>query len=128
MAGIVLDSSVVIALLTPLDKHHTAAREAVAETEERLMISTITLTEVLVKPAKLSHKACREMAEDISKQFGEPINLSSEIAELAASIRASTGLTIPDAIISATATAAKATLWTCDARLAKLHKGARLIA
>lgn len=128
MAGIVLDSSVVIALLTPFDKHHTAAREAVAEIEERLMISTITLTEVLVRPAKLSHEACSEMAEDISKQFGEPINLSSEIAITAASIRARTGLTTPDAIISATATAAKATLWTCDARLAKLHKGARLIA
>jgi len=128
MAGIVLDSSVIIALLTPFDKHHTAAREAVAEIEERLMISTITLTEILVRPAKLSHKACSEMAEDISKQFGEPINLSSEIAITAALVRASTGLTTPDAIISATASVAKAKLWTCDARLAKAHKGARLIA
>ena len=128
MAGVVLDSSVIIALLTPFDKHHKGAREAVAENVERLMISTITLTEVLVRPAKLSHKACRDMAEDMSRQFGEPINLSSEIAIAAASIRARTGLATPDAIISATATAAGAKLWTCDAALAKAHKGARLIA
>ena len=128
MAGVVLDSSVVIALLTPFDRHHTAAREAVAKSEERLMISTLTLTEVLVRPAKLSHKACTDMADDLSKQFGEPINLSSEIAMNAASIRATTRLRTPDAIISATATVAGAKLWTCDAVLAKAHKGARLIA
>ena len=128
MAGVVLDSSVVIALLTPFDKHHIAAREAVAEIEERLMISTITLAEVLVRPAKLSYRACSELAEELSKQFGEPINLSSEIAVLAATVRAITGLTIPDAIISATATVLAAELWSCDGALAKAHKGARLIA
>ena len=128
MAGIVLDSSVVIALLTPFDKHHTAARKAVTEIEERLVISTITLTEVLVRPAKISLKACNEMAEEIRKHFGEPIALSSEIAIIAAAIRASTRLATPDAIISATANTIKATLWTCDAALAKAHKGARLIA
>ncbi len=128
MAGVVLDSSVVIALLTPFDKHHIAARAAVAEIEERLMISTITLAEVLVRPAKLSYRACSELAEELSKQFGEPINLSSEIAVLAATVRAITGLTIPDAIISATATVLAAELWSCDAALAKAHKGARLIA
>jgi len=127
MAGVVLDSSVVIALLTPFDKHHSAARKAVVETQERLMIATLTLTEVLVVPAKLSHKACSDMAEDLRRQFGEPINLSSEIAIGAASIRAANGLRTPDAIISATATAAGAKLWTCDAALAKAHKGARLI-
>lgn len=128
MAGVVLDSSVVIALLAPFDKHHTAARHAVLESEERLMISTITLSEVLVRPAKLSHKACIDMADDIGKQFGAPINLSREIAIAAAYLRAGNGLSTPDAIISATATVNGATLWTCDAALAKAHKGARLIA
>ena len=51
MAGVVLDSSVVIALLTPFDKHHTAVRKAVVETHEHLVIATLTLTEVLVVPA-----------------------------------------------------------------------------
>ena len=127
MAGVVLDSSVVIALLTPFDKHHTAVRKAVVETHEHLVIATLTLTEVLVVPAKLSHKACSDMARDLRRQFGEPINLSGEIAMSAASIRATTGLRTPDAIISATATAIGAKLWTCDAALAKAHKGARLI-
>ena len=128
MAGIVLDSSIVIALFKPTDKHHGAVKESVAAVEERLMISTITLTEVLVRPAQLSQKEAVRKAGLLRDCFGLAIAVTSEIAELAATVRASTGLTIPDAIISATATVNKATLWTCDARLAKLHKGARLIA
>ena len=128
MAGVVLDSSVVIALLKPADKHHYVAQEAVAGSEEKVTISTITLTEVLVRPAQLSHSACSEMADELYSHFGEPISLSSQIAIAAALVRARTGLSTPDAIISATASVNMATLWTCDARLAKLHKGARLIA
>lgn len=128
MAGIVLDSSVVIALFKPADKHHGAVKKAVAAMEERLMISTITLAEVLVRPARLSQKEAVHKAGLLRDYFGLAIAVTSEIAELAASVRASTGLTIPDAIISATASTIKATLWTCDGRLAKLHKGARLIA
>ena len=127
MAGIVLDSSIVIALFKPTDKHHGAVKESVAAVEERLMISTITLTEVLVRPAQLSQKEAVRKAGLLRDYFGLAIAVTSEIAELAATVRASTGLTIPDAIISATATVNMATLWTCDARLAKFHKGARLI-
>jgi len=128
MAGVVLDSSVVIALLTPFDKHHEAVRRVVAASSKRLMISTITMTEVLVKAARISESACREMAQDLGAQFGDPIELSPQIAVTAAMIRAGTGLATPDAIISATATVNGAGLWSCDAALAKAHKGARLIA
>ena len=128
MAGIVLDSSVVIALLTPFDKHHEAAIQLIARCTEKLMISTLTLTEVLVKPARVSDEACREMVQDMSAHFGDPIDLSSQIAITAAIVRARTGLATPDAIISASATVSGATLWTCDATLAKAHKGARLLA
>lgn len=128
MAGVVLDSSVVIALLTPFDKHHEAARRVVAAPSERLMISTITLTEVLVRAARISESACREMARDLGAHFGDPIELSTQIAVTAALIRARTGLATPDAIISATAEVNAAVLWSCDAALVKAHKGARLIA
>ena len=127
MAGIVLDSSIVIALFKPTDKHHGAVKESVAAVEERLMISTITLTEVLVRPAQLSQKEAASKAGFLRDYFGLAIAVTSDVAELAAAVRASTGLTIPDAIISATATVNMAALWTCDARLAKLHKGAHLI-
>ena len=128
MAGIVLDSSIVIALFKPTDRHHDEVKESVIAVEERLMISTITLAEVLVRPAQLSQKEAVSKAGLLRDYFGLAIAVTSDVAELAAAVRASTGLTIPDAIISATATLNEATLWTCDARLAKLHKGARLIA
>lgn len=127
MAGIVLDSSVVIALLRPVDKHHAQARQAVAGIDEQVMISTITVAEVLVRPAAISQKEAIEKAGLLREYFGAAIAVTSEVAELAATIRAKTGLSTPDAIISATATLKRATLWSCDARLAKAHRGARLI-
>ena len=128
MAGVVLDSSVVIALFKPNDKHHLIVKAAVATEQESLSVSTITIAEALVRPAQVSQKEAVQKAGLLRQYFGDSIPVTREVAELAAFVRANTGLAIPDAIISATATITNAELWTCDVALANAHKGARLIA
>lgn len=125
MGLILLDSSVLIALINLVDKHHNAVMQNF-ETSSWYAISALTLTEVL--PHAAAKGVIEEVQAKITQKLHQIVDVSQEIAVSAAYVRAKTGLRTPDAIISATATAAKATLWTCDVRLAKLHKGARLIA
>jgi predicted nucleic acid-binding protein len=124
MGLVLLDSSVLIALINPNDKHHLRIMESF-ETSSLYAISVLTLTEVL------PHAVAKGVAEQARARFAanlhQVVGVSQEIAVAAAHVRARTGLRTPDAIISATATAAGAKLWTCDAALAKAHKGARLI-
>jgi predicted nucleic acid-binding protein len=127
MESIVLDSSVVIAFLNPEDRHHKAARRALEAAKGRFQISTITVTESLVLAARRSSAVADEFLADLEKFFGPFIVLDGEIALAAAKLRAKTGLATPDAIISASATKAKAGLWTFDKALAKAHRGAALI-
>jgi len=128
MGAIILDSSVLIAFLNSSDKHHMAAKSAIEASNSSFKISILTVSEVLVKASGESEKRKRELLADLSKEFSPFFPFDLEVAVLAASVRAKSPLRLPDAIISATATINKAELWTCDAALAKTHKGARLIA
>ena len=127
MGAIILDSSVVIAFLNSSDKHHMAAKSAIEASNSSFKISILTVSEVLVKASGESEKRKRELLADLSTAFAPFFPFDLEVAVLAASVRAKSPLRLPDAIISATATINKAELWSCDARLAKAHKGARLI-
>jgi len=124
MELVLLDSSVLIGLINPHDKHHLRIMENF-EASSLYAISILTLTEVL------PHAVAKGVADQAQARFAanlhQVVDVSQEIAVAAAHVRARTGLRTPDAIISATATAAGAKLWTCDAALAKAHKGARLI-
>ena len=124
MGLVLLDSSVLIALINPIDKHHNVVMQNF-EAASLYAISALTLTEVL--PHAAAKGSMQEVYAKFAQKLHQIVEVSQEIALSAAFVRAQTGLRTPDAIISATATAAKATLWTCDARLAKFHKGARLI-
>ncbi len=128
MGAIILDSSLLIAFLNSSDKHHMAAKSAIEASNSSFKISILTVSEVLVKASGESEKRKRELLADLSKEFSPFFPFDLEVAVLAASVRAKSPLRLPDAIISATATINKAELWTCDAALAKAHKGARLIA
>jgi len=128
MGAIILDSSVLIAFLNSSDSHHMAAKSAVESSHAIFRISILTLSEVLVKAYQESEKRKSDLLADLSKEFSPFFPFDLEVAVLAASVRAKSPLRLPDAIISATATINKAELWTCDAALAKAHKGARLIA
>ena len=124
MGLVILDSSVLIGLINPEDKHHVLIMQNF-ENSSLYSISALTLTEVL--PHAVAKGVAQEAQDSFDKKLHQIVDVSQEIAVSAAHVRATTGLRTPDAIISATATLTKAQLWTCDARLAKLHKGARLI-
>jgi predicted nucleic acid-binding protein len=118
---------VVIAFLNPEDRHHIAARKEIGRAAADFKISTITVTESMVSVARQSDAVSSEFLADLDSHFGPFIALDGEIAMAAAKLRAKTGLAVPDAIISASATVVGADLWTFDKALAKAHSGARLI-
>ena len=120
-----LDSSVLIAILNSEDKHHRIALENYSSLDQ-YQISTISLAEVM--PSAIKAGRSQEVREALERVAREIVGLDSEIAHLAARIRVESGLKTPDAIVSATALATKAQLWTFDGKLAKAHKGARLLA
>ncbi len=55
------------------------------------------------------------------------VAVDEKIAAEAARIRAANKISLPDAIISATAEASKAQLWSCDNGLVKSHRGSKFI-
>lgn len=127
MESVVLDSSVVIAFLNPEDRHHKSAQREIAAATARFKISTITVAESMVLAARQSEAVANEFLADLENHFGPFIVLDGQIAMAAAKLRAKTGLATPDAIISASASATGAMLWTFDKALAKAHNGSRLI-
>lgn len=126
MARVVLDSSVLIALLSPNDLHHEAAIHA-TKANHQYLISAVTLSESLVVPFRSSTKSAERIRATIEKAVTAIVPINSDIATLGAQARATLSLSMPDALISATATQEKSELWTFDKALANAHKGARLI-
>jgi len=122
---ILLDSSVLIAILNPADRHHQIAIDSY-QAKDQYLISALSLTEVL--PAAIKAGTGEALMGKLVQIAKEVIALTAEIAQAAAAIRAASELKTPDAIISATAVGYKAQLWTFDGKLAKAHKGARLLA
>jgi len=127
LESVLLDSSAVIAFYNSGDKHHKKIVADISQTSAKFLISTITLTESMVAAFKVSEKESERMLQELTRGFGPFIEVTSEIAFAAAKLRAKTGLATPDAIISASATAKGAILWTFDKALAKAHGGSRLI-
>jgi predicted nucleic acid-binding protein len=127
MESVILDSSAVIALFNSADHHHGAIVTAMAGSSATFSISTMTATETLVAPARVSLRELEAFASALAKSFGEFLPMDTQVAIKAATIRATTAIATPDAIISATATVFDLILWTCDKKLAKAHKGALLI-
>lgn len=90
-------------------------------------ISAISLAETLTHASGKGSRAVAHMVERIHNSITEIFDVDQEVAIAAAMVRARKGITMPEAIISATATIKGAELWTLDQRLAKAHKGAVLI-
>ncbi len=113
---IVLDASVLVAHLSPLDAHHAAATQLLLDTADTsLMVHPITLAEVLVGGAKVGRGA--EMLADLKaagitlapRDDDEPLRL--------AELRATTGLKLPDCCVLDSAQANAAQLATFDKAL-----------
>jgi predicted nucleic acid-binding protein len=127
LESVLLDSSAVIAFYNSGDKHHKKIVADISQTSAKFLISTITLTESMVAAFKVSEKESERMLQELTRGFEPFIEVTSQIAMAAAKLRAKTGMATPDAIISASASATGAMLWTFDKALAKSHSGSRLI-
>lgn len=117
---IVLDASVVIALLEPSDVHHGDAITLLDGADHDLLMHPLNLAEVLVGGARVGRG--EELAEDLSAigisitqvDDGEPLRL--------ATLRASTGLRLPDCCVVDAALRIDAALATFDSRLAEIAR------
>jgi len=114
---IVLDASVMIAILDPHDAHYSAARELFrANAAQRLAAHRLSMAESLVVAARADQTAAVAFALAALGvgHFDEPDN-PVELAEL----RARTGLRMPDACVLLAARRDSASLATFDVRLAQ---------
>ena len=124
MGLVLLDSSVLIASLNPKDIHHQNAINS-NTVGNQFIISSISITELM--PRAFKDGRSDSIWSALTAMVQEVVDLDTHLAMSAAHIRSSKGLKTPDAIISATALARGAQLWTFDSRLAKATPGARLL-
>lgn len=127
MGRVTLDSSILISMFYEGDVHFESVRSFMDGKENRYFISTISLAETLTHASRKGSAPLKHMVKRISEAMTQIYDVNQEIALAASMVRAKTGLKIPDAIISATATWARTELWTLNTKLAKAHKGAVLI-
>jgi predicted nucleic acid-binding protein len=112
-----LDTTIVIAVLNHRDTLHPAARRSVLAARDRhaLAMSALTYAEILVGPLRAGENAV-EIVERFAAQT-RVLAISSQIARLAAELRAQRNIKLPDAVILATGLWHKAdVIVTGDAR------------
>lgn len=118
-----LDSSIVIGVLNRDDAIHEAASQTVRAARDRhvLAISALTYAEILVGPLRVGGSAV-EVVERFATQV-RIIDLTLDIARLAAELRAARRLKLPDAVIVATGLRLDAdVIVTADARWRGIEK------
>jgi predicted nucleic acid-binding protein len=113
---IVLDASVLIAHLDSTDSHHAAARRLLEESDGTpLAASAITLAETLVSPARQGRLTD---AESALRRLGvEELTIGGNAAARLATLRAGTGLKMPDCCVLLAALDREATLASFDSSL-----------
>jgi predicted nucleic acid-binding protein len=129
VAIVVVDASVVIALLDAGDAHHSAAVAAIGRTgRETLILPASAYAEILVDPWRRGPDAVaviRRFVADLGIHI-EP--LTPDIAERAARLRARHGaLRLPDALVLATADALDTVALTCDRAWPRASRRARVV-
>jgi predicted nucleic acid-binding protein len=129
---VVLDASVVLALLDPQDALHQAASTVLREHRAegaRFALPASVLAEVLVGVARIGDQALEERRGRIVAAFGPPVVLDESVAVHAARLRAThRSLRLPDAVVLATAQVLDATaVLTGDKQWHKVDSRVRLI-
>jgi predicted nucleic acid-binding protein len=114
---IVLDASVLIAVMTPADAHHRAARELLARAvvdAEALLVNPVTLAEALVLPTRENRVglAMAELTELGVSEWPFPPNAARTLARLRV-----TGVKMPDCCVLLTALDQDAAVASFDERL-----------
>lgn len=124
MGSVVVDTSVVIALLDPSDNHHAAAAAAYTSRRRvaRFVLSAVVLSECLVAVSRYAGEQADARRQEIVHRFGPVRPVDEAVAVTAAQLRAShAGLRAPDAFILATAAVDDADeVLTCDQRWASV--------
>jgi predicted nucleic acid-binding protein len=122
MGVALLDTSIVIAALNRDDALHEAAGQAVRAERDRhtLAISALTYAELLVGPIRADGWAL-ELVERFAAQV-RIVDLSPDVARLAAELRAARGLKLPDAVIVATGLLHADVIVTADSRWKGIEK------
>lgn len=122
---IVLDANVLIALLSSQDLHHAWARDFFVDSiEDRLVISSLTLAETLVHPAR--NGQADVMVKNISSLGIEVVQLDLAGSIQLAHLRSRTHLRMPDALVLHTAIEHNASVATVDSHLAHIAQSESL--
>lgn len=115
--SIVIDASVLIALINSEDPHHDWAVTFFTETvAAELVMSALSLAEALVHPERAGKTS--EFLQSISGLDLDIAEITRETALQLASVRAASGLKMPDAAVLQLALARGAGVSTLDAQLA----------
>ncbi len=124
MSRVFWDTNLFIYLLEdigPQSARVAEVRERMLERDDELCTSTLTLGEVLVKPAEQGNEALRQRYEDVLSQTARLITFDRETARRYADIRRNRSIRPPDAIQLACAAQLGVDLFiTNDDRLSRL--------
>lgn len=118
---VVLDTSVLIAFFDGDDAHHTDAHRLLAGVAgDDLVISSMTLAELLVGPARQGGDALASTLDALTRLAIREAQLPEDVAVRLAGLRASTRLKMPDCcVVLAAKTAEADSVATFDERLAR---------
>jgi predicted nucleic acid-binding protein len=105
----------------PQSDRVVSLRERMLERADELCTSTLTLGEVLVKPAEQGNEALRQRYEEVLSRMARVIGFDREVARRYAGIRRNRSIRPPDAIQLACAAQVGVDLFiTNDDRLSRL--------
>jgi predicted nucleic acid-binding protein len=117
--SIYLDTNTLIYRVEMIEPYYNVAKplwDALDASLQDVVTSELSLLEVLVKPLRIGDTTLQTMF--IGTLYGTPglscVSITRQILEIAASLRATTGLKTPDAIHAATALAAGCTLFVTN--------------
>ena len=125
MAGLILDSDALLAVMNSEDIHHKSIKKRLLQSKDHLSISVVSYSEALVYPFEKNNYVA--MSESIMAFVDEIVDVTVSIATKAAQLRAATKIKLPDALIAATAIEHGLTLLTFDEKLARKTPGAELL-
>jgi predicted nucleic acid-binding protein len=118
---IVLDASVLVAQLDHNDAHHAQAQELLLHgAEQDLAASPVTLAEVLVAPARAGQIERAAAALDELGVRAVPLDVDAHVR--LATLRARTGLKLPDCCVLLATEQVHGALATFDDRLAAVGR------
>lgn len=125
MAGLILDSDALVALMNMNDIHHKSIVKRLFQSPEGFSISVVTYSEALVHSFDTGKEDL--MVERIDSLVTDIFDVSASVARKAAQLRSTSKIKLPDALIAATAIEKGLTLLTFDEKLAKEVPGAELL-